>query len=65
MLYFLFVQKGRLILFIVVIAAAVHWLVYDFMNDPAMKDMLSESLVTTAWRVLTLRMEEMTSRYGG
>jgi hypothetical protein len=27
--------------------------------------MLSGSLVTTAWRVLRLRMEEKASRYGG
>jgi hypothetical protein len=27
--------------------------------------MLSGFLVTTAWRVLRLRMEEMASRYGG
>jgi hypothetical protein len=27
--------------------------------------MLSGSLVTTAWRVLRLRMEETASRYGG
>jgi hypothetical protein len=27
--------------------------------------MLGESLVTTAWRVLRLRMEETASRYGG
>jgi hypothetical protein len=29
------------------------------------KSMLSGSPVTTAWRVLRLRMEEMASRYGG
>jgi hypothetical protein len=29
------------------------------------KSMLGGSLVTTAWRVLRLRMEEMASRYGG
>jgi hypothetical protein len=30
-----------------------------------LQSMLSGSLVTTAWRVLKLRMEEKASRYGG
>jgi hypothetical protein len=43
-------------------------LLFDiYINDlyNKIKSMLSGSLVTTAWRVLRLRMEEMASRYGG
>jgi hypothetical protein len=38
---------------------------YNNNNNSCTVAMLSESLVTTAWRVLRLRMEEKASRYGG
>jgi hypothetical protein len=34
-------------------------------SDSSVKAMLNGSVVTTAWRVLRLRMEEEASRYGG
>jgi hypothetical protein len=36
----------------------------DFQNSFCFIAMLSGSLVTTAWRVLRLQMEEKASRYG-
>jgi hypothetical protein len=42
-----------------------NWGLLEFKLFVILKAVLSGSLVTTAWHVLRLRMEEMASRYGG
>jgi hypothetical protein len=46
------------------IQSLVEYNVHIHVDDPR-GTVINEFLVSTAWRILWLRMEEMSSRYGG